>query len=73
VIQQSVGRRWQRVRTLSTDRVGIFRATVAGDRRGGPLRAVLAGTTEASVPFSLVVPPDRFFNPFGQTKLGPKP
>ncbi len=73
VIQQSVAGGWRRVRVLSTDRVGIFRATVAGAPRGGSLRAVVARTNEPSAPFSLVVPPDRVFNPFGQTKLGPKP
>lgn len=71
VIQQSVAASWRRVAVLSADRFGVFRATVTGTTRRGPMRAVLADTNEASVPFSLVVPPDRIFNPFGGPPLEP--
>jgi hypothetical protein len=61
-IEQLRGTRWQTLRSVRSDRDGIFRARVA--RRGsGPLRARVAG--DVSQPFSLVRPKDRSVNPFG--------
>jgi hypothetical protein len=65
-IQQSVGGRWRQVARLRTDPYGIVQA-VLKVRQAGQFRAVLGG--EKSLPFSMRVPRDRFFNPFGQTTL----
>jgi hypothetical protein len=73
LIQQSVNGEWRQLRVVVGDRFGIFRATVTGHGRG-QLRAVVAATQETSVLFSLRVPADRFFNPFGlPTRLEPRP
>ena len=62
-IEQSSSGRWRKLGTLRSDRYGIFSQLYAasGD---GPLRARLGGG-DVSVPFSLQVPPDRFYYPFG--------
>jgi hypothetical protein len=44
---------------------GIFTGTIVSTRRTGSLRARVAAGGEASVPFSLRVPPDRDVCPFG--------
>jgi hypothetical protein len=63
-IEQLRGASWRLLRTVRSDRHGIFRARPR--RRGdGPLRALVAGTIDASLPFSLQRPPDRYVNPFG--------
>jgi hypothetical protein len=64
VIIEQEGAGWTRVGALAADRYGIFsgRLLPPGD---GDLRARLVGEGSASVPFSLTVPPDRLFNPFG--------
>jgi hypothetical protein len=61
-IEQSVGGGWRRLGTLNTDRFGIF-SQVYATSAGGPLRAHAGGDT--SLPFSLQVPPDHFYDPFG--------
>ncbi len=59
-IEQRDGGRWRRLRSLRTDRYGIFSARLA--RRGsGVLRSTLGRTR--SVPFSLHRPPDRVVIP----------
>lgn len=66
-IQASSGRAWRSVKTLATDRDGIFTARVrlpARLGRRGNLRAVLAGGA-SSAPFSLVRPRDLLVAPFG--------
>jgi hypothetical protein len=66
VVQQRAKRGWKPVKKLRADRYGIAQA-VLRVRPVGQFRAVLGG--ERSLPFSMRVPPDRFFNPFGQTTL----
>jgi hypothetical protein len=66
VIQQLAGRRWKQVKKLGTDRYGIAQA-VLKVKPTGQFRALLG--REKSLPFSMRVPPDKFFNPFGQTTL----
>ncbi len=61
-IEQRRGGRWTRLRSLRSDRFGIFRARVRL-RGNGALRARAGGA--AALPFSLSVPRDRFVNPFG--------
>jgi hypothetical protein len=63
-VQQSLRGGWKNVATLRSDRFGIVQA-VLGARPLGQFRAVLP-RGEKSLPFSMHVPPDRFFNPFGQ-------
>jgi hypothetical protein len=63
IVEQLRGSRWHRLRTLRTNGVGIFTATLR-TRGGGDLRARLRGGT-TSVPFSLHRPPDITVNPFG--------
>lgn len=59
-IEQRVGRSWQRLALLRTDKWGIFQARVALRSRG-LLRARIAPRGETAVPFSLVAPPDHFY------------
>jgi hypothetical protein len=64
-VQQRVGRAWRTLKRLRSDRYGIFRSTLK--RMGsGDLRAV-ESRSDASLPFSLVVPPDYPVNPFGHS------
>jgi hypothetical protein len=63
-VQQRVGSRWKRLRTLKTDTYGIIERRIPTRRRGA-LRAVLRGGADFSVRFSLRRPPDRPVNPFG--------
>jgi hypothetical protein len=66
------GAGWKRVTTVSADVNGIFQGNVPS-RASGRLRAKVAGTSDASAAFSLTVPLDHFYNPFGQpTPLEPK-
>jgi hypothetical protein len=66
------GSGWKRVATVSAVANGIFQGNVAR-RASGRLRAKIVGTSDASAAFSLTVPPDHFYNPFGQpTLLEPK-
>lgn len=62
LLQQKQGERWVTLRRLTPNKTGIFsgRVTAGSD---APLRAAAGG--ETSIPFSLRVPPDRFFYPFG--------
>jgi hypothetical protein len=65
-VQQSAGGGWKQVARLRADRNGIVQA-VLKVRPMGQFRAVVG--SEKSLPFSMRVPRDRFFNPFGQTTL----
>jgi hypothetical protein len=49
---------------LRTDRYGIAQA-VLKVKPAGVFRVLFGG--DRSLPFSMQVPPDQFFNPFGQT------
>jgi hypothetical protein len=55
---------WAVVARLRPNRFGIFSAKVSAHGRG-PLRARLPVAGEASLPFSLVAPPDAVYQPFG--------
>jgi hypothetical protein len=67
-IQQTVRGRWKKVASIRTDRYGIAEA-VLKSRPAGSFRAVFGRAREKSLPFSMHVPPDQFFNPFGQPTL----
>ena len=66
-VQQTFKGGWTSVKRLRADRFGIAQGLLSA-RPVGRFRAVL-GNGEKSLPFSMRVPPDRFFNPFGQTQL----
>jgi hypothetical protein len=66
VVERAVGRRWNQIKKLRTDRDGIAQA-VLNVKPAGQFRARLG--REKSLPFSMRVPPDQFFNPFGQATL----
>jgi hypothetical protein len=68
-VQQSFKGGWKAVRKLRTDRYGIAQASLRA-QPVGEFRALLA-SGERSLPFSMHVPPDRFFNPFGRPVLTP--
>jgi hypothetical protein len=68
-IEQHGSSGWAPVGRLTANRYGIFSSTVKAKGRG-PLRAVFAATAEKSLPFGLVSPPDRTYQPFGSTALG---
>ena len=62
VIEQRFSGGWNRLGTRTADANGIFTARLNGAAQGS-VRARLG--TDNSVPFSLSVPPDRFYYPFG--------
>lgn len=64
VIEQSASGAWRKLGSLPTDRYGIFSQLYATPGVG-PLRARLLDAGDVSVPFSLQVPPDHFYYPFG--------
>ena len=67
-VQQSSGSRWRTTAVLKADRYGIAQANLSA-KPVGQFRAILGTRHEKSLPFSMTVPPDRFFNPFGETTL----
>ena len=67
-VQQSTGAAWKTTAVLKADRYGIAQA-ILNVKPAGQFRAVLGTKHEKSLPFSMTVPPDRFFNPFGETTL----
>jgi hypothetical protein len=67
-IQQRSRRRWKNVTAVNTDRFGIFQRVVKA-KPVGLFRARLFPTNESSLPFSMRVPPDHFYNPFGLTTV----
>jgi hypothetical protein len=62
VVEQRGSSGWHRVGTIRANRAGIASATLAARGRG-PLRA--RSGVDASLPFSLVAPPDHTYQPFG--------
>ena len=64
VVEQKSGRSWRRVAVPAVDRYGIFSGRVA-IRGSGSLRAELVDRSDVSLPFSLTVPKDFRFCPFG--------
>jgi hypothetical protein len=68
-IQQGVKGRWAQIRKLRTDRYGIAQAVLKA-KPIGRFRAILASDGTKSLPFSMHVPPDGFYNRFGQIARG---
>jgi hypothetical protein len=64
VVEQNGPSGWHRVTTVRANSVGIFSAVLGATGRGA-LRAVMPATHATSLPFSLVSPPDRTYQPFG--------
>jgi hypothetical protein len=64
VVEQRSGGAWRRLGTLRSDRYGIF-SRIYSTSGEGPLRARAVGRSDASLAFSLQVPPDHFYPPFG--------
>jgi hypothetical protein len=67
-VQQKSGRAWTTTARLTADRYGIAQA-ILKVRPVGQFRAILGTTREKSLPFSMRVPPDHFYNPFGLPTL----
>lgn len=65
VVEQAQGSRWTRLVAPQVDRFGIFRGRVSNARGSGPLRARLLDQSDRSQPFSLDVPADYRFCPWG--------
>jgi hypothetical protein len=65
-VQQTFKGGWKDVRRVRADRYGIAQA-ILRLKPTGQFRAAFGH--ERSLPFSMRVPPDRFFNPFGQATL----
>jgi hypothetical protein len=65
VIEHRSAGTWKRVDSLRTNEVGMFSGRVPPVTSGW-MRARLATGSEASHPFSLTEPPDRFYRPFGE-------
>jgi hypothetical protein len=65
VVEQARGSRWTRLGTPKVDRFGIFQGRVQRAPGRGPLRARLVDRSDVSVPFSLDVPADFRFCPWG--------
>jgi hypothetical protein len=61
-VQQTFKGGWTTLKTLRTDRYGIAQAVLKA-KPIGQFRAIFG--TERSLPFSMRVPPDHFYNPFG--------
>jgi hypothetical protein len=67
VVEQRSGGGWKQVGTLRSNSFGVFRGSFSA-QSGGALRARLASAPDASRPFSLKEPPDRFYRPFGEQR-----
>ena len=65
VVEQARGSRWTRLVAPSVDRYGIFQGRVSKAPGKGPLRARLVDRSDRSQPFSLDVPADFRFCPWG--------
>jgi hypothetical protein len=65
VVEQKVGSRWSLVGTPVVNSNGIFAGTVSQTPVNGVLRARFADRSDVSVPFSLRVPADFAFCPWG--------
>ncbi len=65
VVELKTGRTWRRLGTLATTSYGIFTRSYTSSATRGYVRARLAGTRTASLPFSLTYAKDRYVNPFG--------
>ena len=64
LVEQKQGGRWRTAARLRTDRHGIFSGAISSAAKNGFLRVRIVGG-EASLPFSLTVPKDFRFCPFG--------
>jgi hypothetical protein len=59
IVEQEKGGNWNLVDVLRPNAYGIFAGRFTSRARAGSLRARLANGRDASLPFSLIVPPDR--------------
>lgn len=64
IVEGLSGASWKKLATLTTDRYGIFTGVVPGTNLKF-LRAQFASEDTTSIPFSLKVPPDHPYQPFG--------
>ena len=64
IVERRAGRGWVSVARLRADRNGIFSRRLPRSR-ATTFRARLVSPSESSIPFSLIVPPDRPTTPFG--------
>jgi hypothetical protein len=62
VVEQRGSSGWRRLGAVRANSAGIASATLSARGRG-PVRGRIGG--DASLPFSLVAPPDRIYQPFG--------
>lgn len=65
VVEQKQGARWTKLVTPTVDRYGIFQGRIPKVRGQGALRARLVDRSDVSLPFSLTVPKDFRFCPWG--------
>jgi hypothetical protein len=65
IVEQKVGARWARLVRPAVNRYGIFSGKVENVRGTGAIRARLASGSDVSQPFSLKVPKDFRFCPWG--------
>jgi hypothetical protein len=65
VVEQRQGSGWRRLVAPKVDRYGIFKGPIGEARGSGPLRARLVDRSDVSLPFSLTVPKDFRFCPWG--------
>jgi hypothetical protein len=68
VVQQTFNGGWKKVASIATDRFGVAQKLLRVEPIG-KFRAVFGKRSEKSLPFSMRIPRDQFFNPFGQTTL----
>ena len=68
LVEQSFPGGWKQLGTVSTDRYGIFQRRFRSSPRG-LVRARTLDRGERAVPFSLTRVRDRFYNPFGWSKI----
>ncbi len=65
LVEREVAGSWQKLALLRPNTFGVFAGRFPSKARDGFLRARLANGSDASLPFSLVVPPDRPGCPWG--------
>jgi hypothetical protein len=71
LVEQKTSRRWTKVFVANTTRNGILQMVLRAKPVGAFRARLFPG--ETSLPFSMKVPPDHFYNPFGlTTPLEPK-
>lgn len=72
IVEQRISAGWRRLGVVRTNGDGIFARTFATSAKGY-VRARATRTAVASLPYSIAEPPDRFYNPFGGSKVTAPP